>query len=123
MLSECGCVNVHMASFSLEYDGIFMSQNNCGLSDNPFENVSPLDTSKSSNNLLRNPDYSDISDDDFEIPCLQKRLNTRYVCQNFYLNIRYLLAFLFMVNILIFLFSVLLQISLRNRKIVEVLLD
>ena len=63
-----------MASFSLEFDGFCSSQNN-GLSNDPFENAGfpPSQSDK----VLLDPNYSDISDDDFEVPCSQKRLHRR----------------------------------------------
>ena len=62
-----------MASFSLELDGDRVQTKS--FSDDPFENANVIPPT--STEYLEN--VSDISDEDFDIPCSQKRLSSRLV--------------------------------------------
>ena len=67
-----------MASFSLENDGFFSLQIDNGLSGDPFDDVAiPLTQKDCALDVVLDAKYSDISDDDFEIPSSQKRLNSK----------------------------------------------
>ena len=66
-----------MASFSLEFDGLLGSQVP-GLSDDPFINAG-ISQSQVGHEVVLDPQYSDISDDDFQIPSSQKHLGERSV--------------------------------------------
>ena len=67
-----------MASFSLEYDGLFIPDTQSDYSDDPFESSRDLSYSPNKDKPLMECKYSDISDDeDFDIPCSQKRPSER----------------------------------------------
>ena len=66
-----------MAHFSLECDGLFIPDEQKSISEDPFDVLDEPLPEKS--NVILDPHHSDISDDDFEIPCSQKRLPPRYV--------------------------------------------
>ena len=69
-----------MASFSLEYDGIFSSQSNMEYVDDPFVNAGIMSSQNHKPSVPLDNVYSDISDDDdFEIPSSQYRLPARLV--------------------------------------------
>ena len=69
-----------MASFSLEYDGLFIPDTQFEYTEDPFHNAEEINKNQQAKSPVLNANYSDISDDeDFEIPCSQKRLNDRYV--------------------------------------------
>ena len=77
-----------MASFSLEYDGLFIPDTQFEYTDDPFENAKDLSKEVSIKSPLMDPNYSDISEDeqDFEIPCSQKRSADRFVLYFYYFN-------------------------------------
>ena len=68
-----------MASFSLEWDGLFIPDEQVlpkEISEDPFDVLDKPE--KSGKSVLLDPKYSDISDNnDLEIPCSQKRLPSR----------------------------------------------
>ena len=67
--------NFIMSAFSLEEDGYFISESQPD-PDDPFQ---ILDKKISEKTNVYVDQYSDISDDDFEIPCSQKRMSSRLV--------------------------------------------
>ena len=62
-----------MSEFSLEEDGYFISDTQLD-PDDPFQVLED----KKSKKIVKLPEYSDISDDDFDIPSSQKRPTPRY---------------------------------------------
>ena len=64
-----------MSCFSLEENGYFQSDVQV-ISDDPFDVLNKPLPEKSN---IRVDEYSDISDDDFQILCSQKRLPPRFV--------------------------------------------
>ena len=62
--------SLDMAHFSLECDGLFIPDEQKSISEDPFDVLDQELPQKS--NVILDPHYSDISDDDFEIPCSQK---------------------------------------------------
>ena len=64
-----------MSCFSIEDDGYFISETRPDYPEDPFKVMEkPLPEKP-----IRVEQYSDISDDDFQIPCSQKRLPPRLV--------------------------------------------
>ena len=64
-----------MEEFSLEDNGYFVNTS-VQYSDDPFK---VLDQPLPPKSEIKVDQYSDISDDDFQIPCSQKRLPSRSV--------------------------------------------